>query len=74
MTDLRATFRSSDVVEVTNDAAGASWTSHILTDRSGRRHLDGPHGSTDAMAHSDLMRHACVFAHSKALHAGKIDY
>ncbi|MGI4764788.1 MAG: hypothetical protein ACRYGP_06945 [Janthinobacterium lividum] len=74
MTDLRATFKGSDAVEVTSDAAGASWTFQILTDRSGRRHLDGPHGSIEAMAHSDLMRHACVFAQSEALHAGKIDY
>ncbi len=74
MTDLKVTYRGSDMVEVTNDVAGTSWTFHISTDRSGRRHLEGPHGSTEAMAHSDLMRHACVFAQSEALHAGKIDY
>lgn len=74
MSELKTTFREPGVVEVAHDATGLSWTFRVTTDRSGRRHLDGPHGSSDAMAHGDLMQRACTFAQSEALHAGRIDY
>lgn len=74
MDELKATFRDSDVVEVTHDATNVRWTFYVTVDRSGRRNLDGPHGSAEAMAHGDLLQRACTFAQAEALHAGKVDY
>ena len=74
MGDLKASFKDPSVIEITSEAEGASWTFYVTKDRSGRRHLDGPHGTAEAMAYGNLMQRACSLAQSEALHSGKVDY
>ncbi len=75
MNELRVELSESDQVWVSNDATGARLEFTIITDKAGRRHLDGPHGAVDMMIDGDnsLMR-ACALAQSEALHAGRVDY
>ena len=74
MAKFRATYRQPDVVEIEHEGSTMAWTFHIAQDRSGRRHLEGPQGSAMALSHGNLMRQACTFAQSEALHAGMVDY
>lgn len=74
MSEFQTTFEGSDAVEILHATTALRWTFHVKIDRKGRRHLDGPNGQPEAMAHSDLMHHACTVARSEALHAGRVDY
>lgn len=74
MAKFRATYKQPDLVEIAHEGSTMAWTFHIARDGSGRRHLEGPEGSAMALAHGNLMKQACVFAQSDALHAGRVDY
>ena len=75
MNNLRAVISGTDQVWITDSTTGARLEFTVVTDKAGRRHLDGPHGAVDKLTYGDdLLRQACVLAQSEALHAGKVDY
>ncbi len=75
MNELRVELNEAGHVWISDEATGVRLEFKIVTDKAGRRHLDGPHGAIDKLTSGEgSLTRACTLAQSEALHAGKIDY